>query len=76
VRQQLVGTPLTAVLNFPRLQEVQAAHELGVAEIVSKPFAIEDLKFAVERSIAGVSNATASAVPRPHAVRSTNPTVK
>jgi hypothetical protein len=65
IKDQLPNVPLTLVLNFPRMQEVQAAHELGVAEIVSKPFKAEDLKFAIERSIAG-ANASRT-VPRPHA---------
>lgn len=43
--------PTALLLNFPRTQDVDAAAERGIHEIVSKPFQPNDLKYAIEVSI-------------------------
>ena len=42
-------TPIVLVLNFPRSKEFALARQLGITEIVSKPFQLCDLKFAIQR---------------------------
>lgn len=49
LRKVAPGAPVVAVLNFPRKIEVEEARDLGVVEIVSKPYQLVDLKFAIER---------------------------
>ena len=41
--------PLVLILNFPRANEVASATELGVSEVISKPFELSDLQAAVKR---------------------------
>ena len=50
-RRKLNDTPIVVLMNFPRKAEVDAARELGVDEIVSKPYQLADLKFAIERAL-------------------------
>lgn len=45
------GKPKALVLNFPRSQDVEAAAQRGINDIVSKPFQPNDLKHAIEASI-------------------------
>ena len=45
------STPLVLILNFPRRREFELAANLGVFELVSKPFQLSDLQFAVERAM-------------------------
>ena len=52
LRSKLPGVPTSLVLNFPRSQDVAAAGELGIENIVSKPFQPADLKHAIQSSIA------------------------
>ena len=44
-------TPIILILNFPRSSEFAMAREMGISEIVSKPFQLCDLKFAVQRML-------------------------
>jgi hypothetical protein len=50
-RSRFPNVPIVVLLNFPRKFEVDSARELGVSEIVSKPFELIDLKFALERAL-------------------------
>ena len=43
--------PVVLVLNFPRSNDVEFAAELGIREIVSKPFHLANLRFAIERAV-------------------------
>ncbi len=42
--------PLLAVVNFPRPDETQAALDAGVTAVVSKPYLVRDLLWAVARA--------------------------
>ena len=44
-------TPLILVSNFPRRSEFERASQLGVLEVVSKPFNLTDLQFAIWRCV-------------------------
>ncbi len=50
-RSRFPNVPIVVLLNFPRKFEVDSARDLGVSEIVSKPFELIDLKFAMERCL-------------------------
>ena len=52
--------PMVVLMNFPRKSEVDNARKLGVREVVSKPYQLIDLKFAIERAMSGESAAVAS----------------
>ena len=41
--------PMALVLNFPRSLEFSLARRMGISEIISKPFQLCDLNFAIER---------------------------
>jgi hypothetical protein len=49
LQKQFPGIPMVLILNFPRHSEFKVAKKLGVAEIVSKPFQLCDLNFAINR---------------------------
>lgn len=44
--------PLALVMNFPRQQDRQLACRLGVGGLISKPFQLKDVGFALQRAIA------------------------
>jgi len=52
-----MNAPMVALMNFPRKSEVDIARNLGVCEVVSKPYQLIDLKFAIERAMSGESTA-------------------
>ncbi len=51
LRTTYPGRPMVLILNFPRAQEVSKASDLGVAEILSKPFELANLGAAIKRII-------------------------
>ena len=54
------SAPIVVLMNFPRKSEVDIARNLGVREVVSKPYQLIDLKFAIERAMSGEAAAVAS----------------
>ena len=68
------GKPMILALNFPRTQDVAAATERGIHEIVSKPFQPNDLKYAIESSINRQHqvNPADPSIPSPHRVKNTS----
>ncbi|MFT7629094.1 MAG: hypothetical protein ACI87E_000090 [Mariniblastus sp.] len=52
--------PLVLLLNYPRAHELETIRLAGVAEVVSKPFELVDLKAAIERAVQ--SSATSKSV--------------
>ena len=65
------GKPTTLLLNFPRHQDVTAANQRGIHEIVSKPFQPNDLKYGIEVSINRhhVASTREQTIPAPHMVK-------
>ena len=61
--RQLCGPcPTVAVLDFPRLDEIERLQRLGVSQVVSRPFSHSDLSEALKSSsIIGSSGLSASA---------------
>ena len=58
IRKVAPGAPIVTLMNFPRKMEVDAAKKLGVVEVVSKPYQLVDLKFAIERAMAASMETT------------------
>ena len=52
LQEKFPGTAFVLTLNFPRRSEFQIAASLGIAELVSKPFQLCDLQFAIRRALA------------------------
>lgn len=52
--------PVVALLSFPRREDVARARHAGAAAVISKPFMNQDLRYQLERAIAGVSHATSA----------------
>lgn len=50
--------PLIALLNFPRRQEIEQLTQAGVADVVSKPFELADLKAAIDRSFRALATSS------------------
>ena len=65
------GKPTMLLLNFPRTQDVEAAAKRGIYEIVSKPFQLTDLKYAIEVVLSRhhVAANEKQAVPSPHQMK-------
>lgn len=72
LQSKLAGKPTSLVLNFPRSQDVAAAADRGVHDIVSKPFQPNELKNAIESSIKGqqAANSSGRIIPSPHLAES------
>ncbi|MEM9412926.1 MAG: hypothetical protein AAGA30_17575 [Planctomycetota bacterium] len=49
------STPVVLVMNFPRRADFEKAAEFGIHDIVSKPFQLKDLQFAIWRSVNGAA---------------------
>lgn len=51
LRSEIPNAPLVLLLNYPRESELEAIHDAGVSEVISKPFELDDLKSAVVRAV-------------------------
>ena len=76
LQAKLESKPTTLLLNFPRSQDVNAAADHGIQDIVSKPFQPNDLKHAIESSIGRqqAGNSGSARVPSPHRAKSVSRT--
>lgn len=50
LQKRFPRTPMVMTLNFPRRSEFAIANRLGIEELVSKPFQLSDLQFAIRRA--------------------------
>ncbi len=66
LKEQVLDVPMVLSLNFPRQSEVSKLRNMGVSQVVSKPFELNDLYVAIGQSIETSFESTAS-VPRPKA---------
>ncbi len=68
LQSKLPDAPSSLVLNFPRSQDVAAAAQQGIHDVVSKPFQPNDLRHAIESSIKRRSGngSQVKKIPPPH----------
>jgi DNA-binding NarL/FixJ family response regulator len=52
-RMQAPGTPVILLLSFPRCEDYELAKDLGAAVIISKPFLVDDIVCALQRTTRG-----------------------
>jgi CheY-like chemotaxis protein len=57
--------PVIAMLNFPRKQDLNSLAELGVQEVVSKPYTADEFVIPLVRATGEHSERTGQIVPRP-----------
>jgi CheY-like chemotaxis protein len=53
LKEQVFDVPLVLSLNFPRKNEVAKVRNLGVSDVISKPFELNDLRDAIATSVEG-----------------------
>ncbi|MCH2182925.1 MAG: hypothetical protein MK108_13050 [Mariniblastus sp.] len=50
MKERFPATPLVVLLNFPRQHDVEQLRQIGVSQVVSKPFQHVDLQWAVRQA--------------------------
>ncbi len=65
LKSRYEGLPVIAMLNFPRKQDLNSLAELGVQEVVSKPYTADEFVLPLARAIGDHSERTGQIVPRP-----------
>ncbi|MFK7769221.1 MAG: hypothetical protein AB8B55_18515 [Mariniblastus sp.] len=53
LRSEFPTTRMVLLLNYPREDELESIYAAGVSAVVSKPFELQELKSAMERSVVG-----------------------
>lgn len=51
IREQFKERPIVLLINFPRSEELQAATDFGIDAVVSKPFQLNDINAAIQKSL-------------------------
>lgn len=51
IQREVSGTPMVLIANYPRKGELESCKSMGISEVVSKPFELDDLKTAIVRAV-------------------------